>query len=114
MTEDLHPDKIFARGHLTDAEKLLVAETYIKQLEKEIKKLKTKSGEMQSDLDEAHHTIKQMKQAKEKLPTEEKQAIRKEGYVQDLQSQLKSVTEKNKKLKKDNLELLQRIAKIAT
>lgn len=104
---DLHPDKIFVRHGLTEFEKLLFAESYIKQLEREKKELLFKLGQMSSYQEEAKDII----EGKEKLTKEEKSNLKKDEYVQGLISQIKTHDAAMKGLRKENRDLLDELLK---
>ncbi len=54
---DPHPDKIFVRDHLTDLEKLLFAQSAIKEFKKENAELKIELGKAQSYIEELKHLV---------------------------------------------------------
>ena len=59
---DKNPDKIFVRDNLTDFEKLLFAQSQIKELKKLLKESDEKNGKLISAVDELKHYIQTAKE----------------------------------------------------
>lgn len=58
---------MFKYNNLTDFEKLLFAESYIKELKAEVKKLNTEKGIMKSEIDELKYRFKNENPTADKL-----------------------------------------------
>lgn len=58
---------MFKINNLTDHEKLLVANSYVKLLKSDIKKLNQEKGELQSEIEELKFRLKQEKPENNKL-----------------------------------------------
>lgn len=90
---------MFKRGNLTDFEKLLWAESYIKELKKQNKQLNFEIGVLTSEKDELIHVIHLKKDSKE-------------FYI--MKKHLSSLQKERSKIKKLNSELLGRNKKLNT
>ncbi len=99
--DDLFPDKIFVKDNFTDFEKLLFAQSEIKRLVNECKVLRIELGELKSFVQEL--------ESNNKRTTEEKKELRAMSYNKALLEENKRLRIKNKKLKKDNDDLVYKL-----
>lgn len=102
MEKQIEADgNIFVRGKLTDFEKLLFAEAEIKDLKKEISVLNIEIGQLKSFTQEQEATILSSKPDKGEI--KKLRAISYNKQLLDANDKLRQV---NKRLKKDNEELI--------
>lgn len=101
QTPDIHPDKIFVPGHLTDLEKLLFAQAYIKELKKENSALSIELGKLRSFIQEQKEVMN--------LEKGELKKLRAISYNQQLLDDNAKIKRENKRLKKDNKDLITKL-----
>jgi hypothetical protein len=93
--------KIFVRDHLTDFEKLLFAEKAIKDFKKENVELKIENGKLSAFILEI--------EANNKRSKEEIKEFRAKSYNRAILEENKYLRERNKKLKRDNAHLINKL-----
>ena len=106
--EDKYPDKIFVKNNLTVQEKLLFANSYIKELKKEISELNFKIGVIESEKQELIHQANNTKQLIENKKGDLKE-FRKDEYIKQLATESNLYKKESDKLKHENRKLTDKI-----